>query len=45
MTNKERLEIYLRQVTGPKYVDGFARITPKQRKRIRLHDNKARGNQ
>lgn len=34
LTKEKRLETYLRQVTGFKYVDGFARVTPKQRKRL-----------
>lgn len=40
MTNKERLAIYLRQVGEQKYVDGLARLTPRQRKRIALKDHR-----
>jgi hypothetical protein len=41
MDNKRRVEIYLRQVGKEKYVDGIARLTPRQRRRVRKHDNKA----
>jgi hypothetical protein len=36
----ERLDIYLRQVTGDKTVDGYYRLTPAQRRRLQHKDLK-----
>jgi hypothetical protein len=42
MNNTDRVALYIRHLKH-KYVDGFARLTPAQRRRVRKHDRRALG--